>query len=95
MKGELTGVAEASPSESYARLGYHPECEAAVNQQINVEYNISYIYHSLWAFFARDNVGAALKLTAAAPGWHPLPAKHASVSRPGVRSSPVEGREVR
>ena len=51
-------MAEASPSESYARVGYHPECEAAVNQQINVEYNISYIYHSLWAFFARDNVGA-------------------------------------
>jgi len=67
VKGELTGVAEASPSESYARLGYHEECEAAVNQQINVEYNISYIYHSLWAFFARDNVGAALRLIGAAP----------------------------
>ena len=41
MKGELTGVSEASPSESYARLGYHAECEAAVNDQINVEYTIS------------------------------------------------------
>ena len=58
-------MAEASPSESYARLGYHEECEAAVNQQINVEYNISYIYHSLWAFFARDNVGAMLRLIGA------------------------------
>lgn len=25
--------------------------------QINIEYNISYIYHSLYAFFDRDNIG--------------------------------------
>ena len=55
--GELTAVSEAPPSESYARLGYHPECEAAVNEQINVEYTISYVYHALYAFFDRDSVG--------------------------------------
>ncbi|GMH40374.1 hypothetical protein BSKO_08278 [Bryopsis sp. KO-2023] len=42
---------------SFARNGFHPECEAAINEQINVEYNISYVYHSLYAFFDRDNVG--------------------------------------
>lgn len=28
-----------------------------VCMQINIEYNISYIYHSLYAFFDRDNIG--------------------------------------
>ena len=30
--------------------------EDAINDQINIEYNISYIYHSMYAFFSRDNV---------------------------------------
>eukprot|EP00197_Chlamydomonas_leiostraca_P003851 CAMPEP_0202865960 /NCGR_PEP_ID=MMETSP1391-20130828/6787_1 /ASSEMBLY_ACC=CAM_ASM_000867 /TAXON_ID=1034604 /ORGANISM="Chlamydomonas leiostraca, Strain SAG 11-49" /LENGTH=248 /DNA_ID=CAMNT_0049545851 /DNA_START=24 /DNA_END=770 /DNA_ORIENTATION=- len=42
---------------SFARVGYHPECEAAVNEQINIEYNVSYIYHAMYAYFDRDNVG--------------------------------------
>ena len=54
------GVAEAPPTKSYARLDYHPECEAAVNEQINIEYTISYVYHSLYAYFDRDNVGMLL-----------------------------------
>ncbi len=57
MTDELAAVSEALPSESYARTGYHPECEVAVNQQINVEYTISYIYHAMYAFFDRDTVG--------------------------------------
>jgi ferritin heavy chain len=32
------------------------ECEAAINEQINIEYNISYVYHALSAFFDRDTV---------------------------------------
>lgn len=32
------------------------ECEAAINDQINTEYSVSYIYHALSAYFARDNV---------------------------------------
>ncbi len=28
-----------------------------IGMQINIEYNISYIYHSLYAFFDRDNIG--------------------------------------
>ena len=58
VKGELVGVSEAPFNVSYARLDYHPECEAAVNEQINIEYTISYVYHSLYAYFDRDNIGA-------------------------------------
>lgn len=44
-------------SESLGRVDFKPSCEAAINEQINIEYNISYIYHSLYSFFDRDNVG--------------------------------------
>ena len=55
--GELAHIANASITESCARKMYAPECEAAVNRQINIEYSISYLYHAMYAFFARDNVG--------------------------------------
>lgn len=45
-----------SYSESLARQRYSTSCEAAINDQINVEYNVSYLYHSLFAYFDRDNV---------------------------------------
>jgi len=35
---------------------YEPDCEAAINEQINIEYNISYVYHSMYAYFDRDDV---------------------------------------
>ncbi|XP_010922613.1 ferritin-4, chloroplastic [Elaeis guineensis] len=44
------------PDQSIARYKYSNECEAAINEQINVEYNVSYVYHSLFAYFDRDNV---------------------------------------
>ncbi|KAF6144831.1 hypothetical protein GIB67_038930 [Kingdonia uniflora] len=44
------------PGQSLARQKYSDECEAAVNEQINVEYNVSYVYHALYAYFDRDNV---------------------------------------
>jgi ferritin heavy chain len=28
-----------------------------VDLQINIEYNVSYVYHSMYSYFARDNVG--------------------------------------
>jgi len=40
VKPELVHVAAAPPSESYARLEYHEECEVSVNEQINIELNI-------------------------------------------------------
>ncbi|KAH0458016.1 hypothetical protein IEQ34_013331 [Dendrobium chrysotoxum] len=46
----------SSPDKSLARQKYVDECEAAINEQINVEYNVSYVYHALFAYFDRDNV---------------------------------------
>ncbi|PSC70014.1 chloroplast precursor [Micractinium conductrix] len=56
VQSELAVVERAPTTESYARLDFHPECEAAINEQINIEYNVSYVYHSLYAYFSRDNV---------------------------------------
>eukprot|EP00268_Persea_americana_P021491 TRINITY_DN2144_c0_g2_i1.p1 TRINITY_DN2144_c0_g2~~TRINITY_DN2144_c0_g2_i1.p1 ORF type:complete len:270 (-),score=69.95 TRINITY_DN2144_c0_g2_i1:570-1379(-) len=44
------------PQDSLARQKFADDSEAAINEQINVEYNVSYIYHSLFAYFDRDNV---------------------------------------
>ncbi|XP_057979328.1 ferritin-3, chloroplastic [Malania oleifera] len=44
------------PQASLARQKYTDECEAAINEQINVEYNVSYVYHAMYAYFDRDNV---------------------------------------
>ncbi|KAE7996570.1 hypothetical protein FH972_001281 [Carpinus fangiana] len=44
------------PQVSLARQKYCDEVEAAVNEQINVEYNVSYVYHAMFAYFDRDNV---------------------------------------
>eukprot|EP00884_Botryococcus_braunii_P001828 jgi/Botrbrau1/11646/Bobra.168_2s0004.2 len=60
VKPQLAKVEETSlnlPSSSFARVDYETALEGAVNEQINVEYNISYVYHSLFAYFDRDNVG--------------------------------------
>jgi ferritin heavy chain len=45
-----------SPLASLARQKYSNDCESAINEQINVEYNVSYVYHALYAYFDRDNV---------------------------------------
>ncbi|XP_058183718.1 ferritin-2, chloroplastic-like [Rhododendron vialii] len=44
------------PQASLARQKYADHCEAAINEQINVEYNVSYVYHAMFAYFDRDNV---------------------------------------
>ncbi|VFQ72807.1 unnamed protein product [Cuscuta campestris] len=41
---------------SLARQVFVDECESAINEQINVEYNVSYVYHAMFAYFDRDNV---------------------------------------
>ncbi|KAJ6871461.1 ferritin [Populus alba x Populus x berolinensis] len=41
---------------SLARQFYVDECEAAINEQINVEYSASYVYHAMFAYFDRDNI---------------------------------------
>lgn len=45
-----------SPYLSLARQCYAEDCEAAINEQINVEYTVSYVYHAMYAYFDRDNV---------------------------------------
>lgn len=45
-----------SPQVSLARQRYADDSEAAINEQINVEYSASYVYHSLFSYFDRDNV---------------------------------------
>lgn len=57
VQSELSTVNDAPVTQSYARVDYHTTCEAAVNEQINIEYTISYVYHALHSYFARDNVG--------------------------------------
>ncbi|KAL4386960.1 hypothetical protein GQ457_09G030500 [Hibiscus cannabinus] len=44
------------PQVSLARQKNTDECEAAINEQINVEYNVSYVYHAMFAYFDRDSV---------------------------------------
>ncbi|CAH9061445.1 unnamed protein product [Cuscuta europaea] len=53
-KDEL--MVPSAPQASLARQRYPDECEAAINEQINVEYSASYVYHSMYAYFDRDNV---------------------------------------
>ena len=51
--------AQTSVDYSFARSGFSNQCERALNEQINVEYNISYVYHAMWAYFNRDNIALA------------------------------------
>ncbi|KAK4489292.1 hypothetical protein RD792_005096 [Penstemon davidsonii] len=55
VKKELTLVPTV-PQDSLARQKFTDESEAAINEQINVEYNVSYVYHAMYAYFDRDNV---------------------------------------
>ncbi|KAG6482275.1 ferritin-3, chloroplastic-like [Zingiber officinale] len=54
--GKELALIPTSPDLSLGRQKYADECESAINQQINVEYNNSYVYHALFAYFDRDNV---------------------------------------
>ncbi|KAJ4840495.1 Enoyl-CoA isomerase/hydratase fer4 [Turnera subulata] len=55
VKKELR-VVPTSPHLSLARQNYSDMCEAGINEQINVEYSVSYVYHAMYAYFDRDNV---------------------------------------
>ncbi|PNW78664.1 hypothetical protein CHLRE_09g387800v5 [Chlamydomonas reinhardtii] len=57
VQSELATVDKTNQNiQSLARVDFHPACEAAINEQVNIEYNVSYLYHALWAYFDRDNV---------------------------------------
>lgn len=58
---DLAAVEQAPPNanpleESLARVFYSPDSELAVNEQINHEYTMSYVYHQMASYFNRDNV---------------------------------------
>ncbi|KAJ6699426.1 FERRITIN [Salix purpurea] len=55
VKKEVFGVPN-SPQVSLARQYFVDECESAINEQINVEYTASYVYHAMFAYFDRDNI---------------------------------------
>ncbi|KAB2084206.1 hypothetical protein ES319_A05G319700v1 [Gossypium barbadense] len=55
MKKELDLVPSV-PQLSLARQKFTDDCEASINEQINVEYNVSYVYHAMFAYFDRDNL---------------------------------------
>ncbi|CAN7107346.1 unnamed protein product [Brassica rapa subsp. narinosa] len=57
VKKDMDLLVPTTPLTSLARHKFSDESESAVNEQINVEYNVSYIYHALYAYFDRDNVG--------------------------------------
>ncbi|XP_057574448.1 ferritin heavy chain-like [Hippopotamus amphibius kiboko] len=41
---------------SQVRQNYHPDCEAAVNSQVNLELHASYVYQSMAFYFDRHDV---------------------------------------
>nr|GMD18817.1 ferritin-3, chloroplastic-like [Ipomoea batatas] len=55
VKKELRLVSTDSHA-SLARHKFKDACEDVINDQINVEYSISYAYHAMYAYFDRDNV---------------------------------------
>ena len=51
-EADLTFVQKAkmnssSSKDSLARVFFHQDCEAAINEQINHEYTMSYVYHAV------------------------------------------------
>jgi len=43
-------------STNQVRQNYHPDCEAGVNKQINMELYASYVYLSMAYYFDRDDI---------------------------------------
>jgi len=53
----VTNTNTNTNTTSLARQNFSDACEAALNDQINVEFNVSYVYHALHAYFDRDYIG--------------------------------------
>ncbi|GAQ81875.1 Ferritin [Klebsormidium nitens] len=54
--GILDLVDQRGNDTSLARQRYSPDTETAINDSINVAYTLSYAFHSMAAFFDRDNI---------------------------------------
>ncbi|CAK7293184.1 Ferritin, mitochondrial [Vulpes lagopus] len=48
--------APPAPAGSRVRQNFHPDCEAAINRQINLELYAAYVYLSMAYYFSRDDV---------------------------------------
>lgn len=53
---ELSVVRQAKNSAELAQVDLHEDVVASINAQINIEYNISYVYHAIHCYFDRDAV---------------------------------------
>merc|ERR1712076_298908 len=51
-----TSFSPKMTKQSQIRQNYHEECEALVNKQVNMELYYSYVYLSMSAYFARDDI---------------------------------------
>merc|ERR1712226_1693031 len=51
-----TSFSPKMAKQSQIRQNYHEECEALVNKQVNMELYYSYVYLSMSAYFARDDI---------------------------------------
>ncbi|KAH7656742.1 Ferroxidase protein [Dioscorea alata] len=56
LKHDSSFLVPSVPDQSLARQKFTNNSEAAINDQINVEYNVSYVYHAMYAYFDRDDV---------------------------------------
>merc|ERR1711982_226838 len=58
---QISHLAEtmSPPGVSKIRINFHPESEAMINKQINMELHASYVYMSMAAYFDRDDVALA------------------------------------
>ncbi|XP_069348889.1 ferritin, mitochondrial [Eulemur rufifrons] len=52
----LAAASSQDPTLSRVRQNFHPDSEAAVNRQINLELYASYVYLSMAYYFSRDDV---------------------------------------
>nr|XP_043616044.1 ferritin-4, chloroplastic-like [Erigeron canadensis] len=57
VRNKFDDLVPCLPQQSVARQFFSHDSEASINQHINVEYNVSYVYHAMYAYFDRDNVG--------------------------------------
>lgn len=53
---ELSVVRQAKNSSELASVDLHDEIVETINTQINIEYNISYVYHAIHCYFDRDGI---------------------------------------
>merc|ERR1712060_594566 len=58
VEGSLKLVREGAKAAnvSLARQNFSAACESALNEQISIEFNVSYVYAAMHAYFDRDNV---------------------------------------